>query len=125
MCSTIGYSLLVHVTDARDQIGSGAIHIGLLDGKVRRIMEVIDSSCKQQDVPKVVVPVGASLIPVSHPDAVPVGTSHDLVSHWQSDAVPVETSHNPVSQPVPRTPAGKGPKRGRGSWVPPNIISPK
>jgi len=41
------------------------------------------------------------------------------------DAIPAELSHNPVSQPVTKKPARKASKGGRGSWVPPDIISPK
>jgi hypothetical protein len=89
---------------------------GLLEGKVGRVIEAIDrhaflvasshptlvltvlflsSVCKQQDVPK---------------DVVQVGTSHDLA---------------PASQPGLKKAAGKTSKRVRGSWVPPNTISPK
>jgi hypothetical protein len=41
------------------------------------------------------------------------------------DTVPVGTSQDPAPQPAMKKPAGKASNGGRGSWIPPNIISPK
>jgi hypothetical protein len=51
--------------------------------------------------------------------------SDDVFLMLPASTLLVGTSHDPVSQPVSEKPARKAPKQGRGSWIVPNIISPK
>jgi hypothetical protein len=106
------YGLIALVQLLEHLVCDRKVDEGLLDGKIGRVLEAMDRHLR-------------FLFQVrSFTD------DFDFFSICKQrdtpkDAAPVETSHDPVPQPVTKKPAGKTSKGGRGSWVPPNVISPK
>ncbi|KAF8476355.1 hypothetical protein DFH94DRAFT_695009 [Russula ochroleuca] len=102
ICPFIGrgkYGLIGLVLFLEHLVRDRKVDEGLLNGKVGRIIEAIDSVCKQQDVGDV-----------------------------SKDPPPVQKPpDNVLSEPALKIqiPVGKASKGGRGSWKPPDIISPK
>ncbi|KAF8229906.1 hypothetical protein L208DRAFT_144997 [Tricholoma matsutake] len=64
------------------------------------------------------------LISHSIPDIYPLVASVCKQRDVLKDAAPVGILHDPVSQPVTKKLARKSSKGGKGSWVPPDTISP-
>lgn len=106
------YGLITLVQLLEHLVRDGKVDEGLLHGKVECIVEAIDRhlSSRSFAFPRLLT----MLFVLS------VCKQRDVLK----DAAPVGILHDPVSQPVTKKLARKSSKGGKGSWVPPDTISP-